>query len=300
MNPWSLFSVFVKVGGGLLLVAGVTSAVVMLCIKEQGFARLKWLAYEEFMRAQFRYLFWPIRGEVFARFQLVLGAGGTIALVLTQGFSFALETLLGWAPVVVLHALLWLAPLGWLKWRRKKRIEALEEQAHKWLQILADNLRVNSALGYAIEGTSHRLKPPMSQEVGLVIKELQLGRPVDDALKAAASRVKNHTFTSATLAMVIANRRGGDLPSILAQSAADVREALRLDRMFRGQTADARMELITAGATMPLLFAGMLWYLPKLARLMFQSESGMTYFTVSVVIWVVALVRARAILQVKL
>ena len=296
---WRIASAFLKYGGGLLLVVGLVAAVVMLLIDRNSWPRQQWRQYEAFLERDCRTLFLKITGRVLARYQLLIAVVGTAWLFVVQGFSYALLTPQGWIPLGILHALVWGAPRLWFEWKKKKRQEQVEEQTPKWIQLLADTLRVTPAIGAAIESTGERLKPPLSQEVGVLVKEIKLGVPLDQAVQTVAVRVDNEVFTNSTFAIVIARRTGGDLPTTLARSASALREIQRLERVFKTKTADVRVQITVFGALYPGAYIGGSVLVPWYFTPLYTSESGMLMLAGSVATWAVAMLMVRQMMLVK-
>ncbi len=53
----------------------------------------------------------------------------------------------------------------------------------------------------------------MSEEIDLVVKEYELGTPLDRALDNFTARVASSTLSSAVLALKVARKTGGNLPN---------------------------------------------------------------------------------------
>lgn len=300
MNEWQVAPWLLKIGGQLLLFVGLGAATYLLVMRRDGQLRIRWIRYESRMRAQFRALFLTMSGEAFARLQLSCALLGTLALLGYLGFTDALAELSGWAPLLVLHLSVWGAPRLWLKWTRKRRTKKLEEQAHKWLKMMSDTLQVTPALGQALETTLSRLKAPISQEVGLIVKEMKLGLPADDAIRAAALRIDSRVFRASTVALIVANRSGGNISETLKRTSDELREGLRLERMLKARTADFRNEIIILGGLYPAVLVGMRLYLPKLSAPLFESGPGMVYLAGTFAAWAFSVLWTRQVLQVTL
>ena len=70
-------------------------------------------------------------------------------------------------------------------------------------------------LGEAIASSISLVPAPMSQEIDVLVKEYELGTPLDLALDNLAARVGSSTVSGTVLALKVARRSGGNLPEML-------------------------------------------------------------------------------------
>jgi len=128
-----------------------------------------------------------------------------------------------------------------------------------------------------------------------VIKELQLGSPVDQALIAMGNRAKSRTVSSALAVILVGRQTGGDLPAILEESSATLREMIRLEGVVKSKTADARWQSYVLGL-MPFVITGGVQYMaPHYFEPLLESGTGYAIVGTAIVLWVVALIAARKI-----
>src|SRR5690606_34174197 len=74
-----------------------------------------------------------------------------------------------------------LAPVFILRQRCAERVLRIEEQLDPWLLMLANALKASPSLGEAVANSAKLMRPPMSQELDLALKEMKLGTPLDQA-----------------------------------------------------------------------------------------------------------------------
>lgn len=189
--------------------------------------------YEARLEGHTRFLLVNYSGAQVARLQLivcfVLGAMG---LVLESGLLISL--------VVILAVL----PGYWLWKQHQARIAKLEEQLDGWLLLLANALKATPSIGEAIESTVRLVAKPFSEELDLVVKEHNLGTPIDRAVQQMARRIDSPIVSGALATIVIARHTGGDLPAILQTTGDTLREAARLEGVFRTKTSEARGQIV--------------------------------------------------------
>ena len=87
-------------------------------------------------------------------------------------------------------------PRIWLWQVKKKRIEKFGEQLVDSLMVLSNGLRSGLSLVQSIEVLENEQDPPISQEFGLVLREVKLGVPIVEALKNLTQRIPNEDLIS--------------------------------------------------------------------------------------------------------
>lgn len=253
------------------------------------FLREGWSRYIEALNKEIRLQFLPHKPETIAIGQLV-AAGLIIAVAI--GTSEPL--LLGIVGVIAVFPLLRLRGMG------QKRIARIEEQLDGWLVLLSNSIRATPAIGEALAQTVALVHEPLRQDLDLVVKENQLGTPLDEALLNMADRVDSPTVGGAMAMLVVSRQTGGNISEILETSAASLREMARLEGVVRTKTAEGRGQLIVLGA-MPWVMALALSLLdPSWWPTLSGSFMGQLVIGVSLVVWAAAIMWGRAIVDVDI
>lgn len=251
--------------------------------------RMRWEKYVAELDHHASFLWLSFGGARIASLQLAAG----VLLVVWSVVGASIAPLF-FAPFVAV------APMILLRRARERRVLALQDQLDGWLMVLANSLRATPAIGQALESTARLVSTPLSQELDLIIKEVQLGTPLDQALANASERIGSRSVSSALSVLVIARRTGGDLPAILERSAEQLREMARLEGVVRTKTAEARMQGWVL-AVMPFVMVGALhlmdptWFVP-----LTSTFAGAIVISLSTAIWLAAIFAARKILAVDI
>lgn len=203
------------------------------------------------------------------------------------------------ALALVLPALA-MAPLFVLQRKRDKRLLSMLQQLAPWLAVLANSLKAAPSIGDALK-TSIALSPaPISEEIDLIVKEVGLGVPVNEALRNASRRVGDPTFSSVMTTLLVARQSGGQLPAVLAQSASTLREMERLEGVVRTKTAEGKSQTYVL-AGLPFLMCALLHKLdPAWIPQLTESFLGAVLLSISGLLWLSAVFAARKILAVEL
>ncbi len=112
---------------------------------------------------------------------------------------------------------------------KKKRSEKFAIQLVDSLGVLSNSLRSGMNLVQAIEVLEVEQEPPVSQEFGLVLREVRLGVSVMDALKNLVKRMPNDDLQLMVASMNIVIGMGGNLTEIFDSMAHVIRERSKIE-----------------------------------------------------------------------
>ena len=113
--------------------------------------------------------------------------------------------------------------------------------------LLANSLRAGSSFLQSVEMVVREAQPPISTEFGRVIREVNLGLPLDDALANLSRRVRSDDLDLMTTAIAIHHSVGGNLAEILDSIAYTIRERVRIKGEIQTLTAQQRMSGYVVG-----------------------------------------------------
>ena len=170
--------------------------------------------------------------------------GLPLALFLLSPFISFFGSPIAWVGGVVLGY--WL-PRFWLNRRKAKRLKAFNVNLADTIMLLANGLRAGSSFLQAVELVTRETQPPVSTEFQRVIREVNLGLPLDDALVNLSRRVRSDDLDLMTTAIAIHHSVGGNLAEILDTIANTIRERVRIKGEIRTLTAQQRMSGYVVG-----------------------------------------------------
>jgi tight adherence protein B len=179
---------------------------------------------------------------------LAIRAGALLGLPLLLIALSPLVSLFA-SPIMWIAALLlgyWL-PKFWLGRRKGKRLKAFNSNLADTIMLLANSLRSGSSFLQAVEMIVRETQPPISTEFARVIREVNLGLPLDEALANLQRRVRSDDLDLMTTAIAIHHTVGGNLAEILDTIAFTIRERVRIKGEIRTLTAQQRMSGYVVG-----------------------------------------------------
>jgi tight adherence protein B len=138
-------------------------------------------------------------------------------------------------------------PRLWLGRRKGKRLKAFNSNLSDTIMLLANALRAGSSFLQAVEMIVRETRPPISTEFARVIREVNLGLPLDEALSNLQRRVRSDDLDLMTTAIAIHHTVGGNLAEILDSIAFTIRERVRIKGEIKTLTAQQRMSGYVVG-----------------------------------------------------
>lgn len=232
----------------------ITWAVFRSTNDPRGFLRRTSAGYVAKIDTQQKSMFLPPTGAKIARMQL-----GMVLVVLSI-YGFIPNDLL------LLIALgVAIVPPAILARQIAVRRATIDEQANSFALALANALKATSSIGDALKGACDVTAKPLRDELGTVLRQVQVGSTMEEALLMLSARVQSTALDVVVSALLIGRQTGGDLPRILEGTAASLRELKRLEKLTDKVTRSAKQSLgisasVTFGLAMmlPHLFPGFL------------------------------------------
>ena len=132
-------------------------------------------------------------------------------------------------------------PYLFVRHKRKKRLEKLEEQFPESLDFLARSMRAGHAFSISLEMVGDELPDPLGQEFRALFNEQNLGAPLDVALRNFTDRVPLLDVRFFTSSVLLQKQTGGNLSEILSRLAYVIRERFRLKGQVKAASAHGRL-----------------------------------------------------------
>jgi len=213
------------------------------------------------------------------RFGAVIGIP-LLMIILSPLIGF-LGSPIAWIGGVVLG--FWL-PKFWLGRRKSSRLKAFNSGLADTIMLLANSLRAGSSFLQSVEMVVREAQPPISTEFSRVIREVNLGLPLDDALSNLGRRMKSDDLDLMITAIAIQHQVGGNLAEILDTIAFTIRERVRIKGEIKTLTAQQRMSGYVVGF-LPIGLCGLLFIIaPKFMEPMFLNPPSVLGLPLGVVI----------------
>ncbi|HEY3396536.1 MAG TPA: type II secretion system F family protein [Armatimonadota bacterium] len=139
-----------------------------------------------------------------------------------------------------------------MKSKQAYRNKSLSSQIPDALDMLCSALRSGFSISRGLKLVETQMHPPISQEFGRVLEEVQYGISLPEALDGIVLRTQNYDMELLVAAIQTQLELGGNLAEVLENISGMVRERVRLTGEIAAATAEGRL---SAGILVAMPFA---------------------------------------------
>jgi len=202
----------------------------------------------------------------------------------------------GWVPAIGCAGAIFVLPLLWINFRRKRRMTKLTTQLPDVFEMMSQALRAGHSLAGAIQLVYEQMPAPIATEFAQVYHEQNLGVKVEEALRSMADRVDSLDVRFFVTAVMIQRQTGGDLAEVLENISGVIRERIELAGLVRGLTAEGRLSGWVLFALPALVFFASMYLNPNYAyvlledprgQIMLMLAAGMQLMGIAMIRWIV-------------
>lgn len=165
-------------------------------------------------------------------------------------------------------------PRMYMKRQQNKRITTFGNQLPDMLNLTVNGLRAGYSTMQALEFVSKELPPPLSDEFSRVVKEMQLGIAMEDAVNNMHRRIPSDDLDLIITAINVQREVGGNLAEILDMISYTIRERIKI----KGEIKVLVSQVIYSGrflALLPLILMGLLWFANREYLMTFFSPGNL-------------------------
>ncbi|MBU3724086.1 MAG: type II secretion system F family protein [Burkholderiaceae bacterium] len=181
--------------------------------------------------------------------------------------------------------------LPWLvlRYRKKKRLQVIEEQLPDALDAISRAMQAGNSLAGALAAVSKESPDPLGGELRIVSEEINFGRSVKDGLLGFSQRLDSLDIRYFVLAVLIHSQTGGNLSSLLSSLATLIRERMRLKRRARVLSAEGRLSgwVLTL---LPFITAFLIYLMnPDFLKVLWTTSTGILLLQINAVMMTIGL-----------
>jgi tight adherence protein B len=199
----------------------------------------------------------------------------SITLACARGLSALVQGVLG--PIALLSV-----PVTWIIMSRtvfnlltEKRTKKLLLQFPDALQMIVRAVRVGMPVSEAMRLVSREAQQPTAAEFDIIAKELAIGTPLDEAIKALAERTGIAEYQFFATALSLQQQTGGGLTETLEGLAEVIRKRLALRAKGAAMASEAKASAIVLSALPFVSFGGMFLINRPYIRMMYTTDIGL-------------------------
>jgi tight adherence protein B len=190
-------------------------------------------------------------------------------------------------------------PRIWVGRRISSRLNAFNKQLPDTITLLSNSLRAGSSFLQSVELVSRESPAPMGTEMGRVVREVNLGLGMEEALSNMVRRIKSDDLDLMVTAIGVQQQVGGNLAEILDTIAFTIRERVRIKGEIRTLTAQGRysgylVAFLPVGIAITLNFIN-----PEFMQPLFTELLGQILLSVGIIMMAIGFFLIRKITDIK-
>ena len=169
-----------------------------------------------------------------------------------------------------------------LWWLKKKRDQKFDRQLVEALTNLGNSLQAGFSLNQGLELLAQEMESPMGQEIGIVVRELQVGVELEDALEHLYERMPSRDLDLIISSILISREVGGDLTEIFDNIAHTIRERHRIEGKIKALSAQGKLQGFVIVCIPPAMAVALSYIAPRMIEPLFTTPIGWVLMAVVV------------------
>ncbi len=219
----------------------------------------------------------------------LLGLSGALVMLLLNRLLLA--------PVLFIVGIV--GPFIYIAVRRSKRLKDFNDQLSDTLNLMVNSMRAGYSTTQAMEVISKEMPPPMSEEFGRVVLELQLGVTFETTMANLLRRVPSNDLDLVITAMSVQREVGGNLAEVLDSISFTIRERVRIKGEINSLTAQGRITgFVITGIPFVLTFILNLIN-PEFMSGLFRDPCGWAMLSISFILIVLGFFTINKIVSIE-
>lgn len=186
---------------------------------------------------------------------VLLAFSGTLSLFFLMLFGLWISWILGFIIAVPVGIFSFRIPRYFVDYLVQRRIKLYQGQMVDALTLLSNGIRAGLSVPQSLGMVVNELKPPVSQEFGMILQQNRIGVTLEECFENLAKRVPTEDNEMFVSAINILRETGGNLAETFDTIVAVIRERVRLQQKIDTYTAQGMFQGVTI-ALMPFAIAG--------------------------------------------
>jgi tight adherence protein B len=218
------------------------------------------------------------------------------------GVTFFLTFLLGYAKLICgIFALIAMScPYIYVQTIIWKRLRKFLEQFPDGLDMISQSLHAGMGLTQSMVYVAKEMPDPLGTEFSVFIEEVNLGLPLNDALRKFEERINLPEVRLFNTALMVQREVGGSLAELLNKLSAIIRDRFRIERLIKSLTAQNRVSAWTVCSVPPFLAVFMFMREPEMMGQMMQHPVGRSLLAAALVLEIVGILVFRKIIKIHI
>jgi tight adherence protein B len=186
-----------------------------------------------------------------------------------------------------------------LKLKNSRRRQKFNNQIIDAIMILSSSLKGGLSLLQSLEVLMEEMPVPMSQEIGLVVKENKIGVTLEESLRHLDKRMNMEELSMIINSILVARETGGDLTKVFSRLITSIRDNRKLKESIQTLTLQGKLQGIIM-SILPIVFVWWVWISNRHHfDIMLENDLGRMLLIIAVVLQVIGMVLIRKFSAIK-
>ncbi|WP_438447736.1 type II secretion system F family protein [Gorillibacterium sp. sgz5001074] len=165
-------------------------------------------------------------------------------------------------------------PRWYVRKKERERLNAFNDGLQDMITTVIGSLRAGFSFAQALKTVVQESENPIRDEMEQVLKEMQYGSTMEDALHHLKERMPSDDLDLMIQSILIQRQIGGNLATILETIVQTIRDRNKIQRQIRTLTAQGRMSGMVIGL-LPVVLAFLLYLIePSYIGSLFRHPVG--------------------------
>lgn len=193
----------------------------------------------------------------------------------------------------------WNIPLMYVKQLQEKRSNLFVEQMVDGLTIMANGIKAGLSVTQAMERVVENLANPISQEFGLVLSQIRIGRSVEEALIELAFRIPRPDVQMFVTAVNILKETGGNMGETFDTIVSTIRERQKVEKKIQAMTTQGLIQGLIITSVPFVILLGFAILDPSYIKPLFTDPKGIALLFLMFALQIIGGLMIRSIVRIK-
>jgi tight adherence protein B len=231
-----------------------------------------------------------IKAEEFILFQWILTAFSACLLEFITG---------QWLFILVGAIPGYLFPNWYLQKKIRDRVRHFNDGLTDMITTVVGSLRAGFSFPQALKTVVEEAAPPIKDEMESVLKEMQYGTSLEDALNNLKERMPSEDLDLMIQAILIQRQVGGNLATVLDKIVETIRDRTKIQRQIHTLTAQGRLSGIVVGL-LPIILGFFLYLIqPTYIGTLFHHPIGLMMLTAGAISGIIGFLMIKKITTIE-
>jgi tight adherence protein B len=193
----------------------------------------------------------------------------------------------------------YITPKSWVKRKIKQRIEKFNQGLPDMISTIIGSLRSGYSFAQAFKTVVEECDAPVKDEIGLLLKEMNYGITMEDALNNLNIRMPSSDLELMIQAVLIQRQVGGNLAGVLEIILGTIRDRNRIQRNVRTLTSQGRLSGRVIGL-LPLVLGLVIFLInPEYISILFSNPIGVLIISIGLVSGIIGFILINKLTKIE-